>query len=69
MSATIDRLIVNTRRRLCVTSIVVTHNMESAFTIADRMAMIHDGQIIALGLPTEFKTSAKIRLFGGLSMV
>lgn len=58
MSATIDRLIVNTRRRLCVTSIVVTHNMESAFTIADRMAMIHDGQIIALGLPTEFKTSA-----------
>jgi phospholipid/cholesterol/gamma-HCH transport system ATP-binding protein len=57
MSATIDRLIVNTRRRLCVTSVVVTHNMESAFTIADRMAMIHDGQIIALGLPTEFRQS------------
>jgi phospholipid/cholesterol/gamma-HCH transport system ATP-binding protein len=55
MSATIDRLIVNTRRRLGVTSVVVTHNMESAFTIADRIAMIYEGEIIALDQPEVFK--------------
>lgn len=55
MSATIDRLIVNTRRRLGVTSVVVTHNMESAFTIADRIAMIYEGEIIALDQPEVIK--------------
>lgn len=55
MSTTIDRLIVNTRRRMGVTSVVVTHNMESAFTIADRMAMIYEGEIIAVDPPAVFK--------------
>ncbi len=63
MSATIDRLIVNTKRRLGVTSVVVTHNMESAFTIADRMAMIYDGKIIAVGLPGEFQSSEDSRVW------
>ena len=49
ISTTIDRLIASTRRRLGVTSIVVTHHMSSAFNLADRMIMINDGRIIEQG--------------------
>ena len=58
MSATINRLIMSTRRIVGVTAVVVTHDMESAFTIADRIAMIYDEKIIALGTPDEFRQSA-----------
>ena len=57
MSATIDRLIASTRRRLGVTSIVVTHDMSSAFKLADRMIMIHDGRIIESGSVDDIKNS------------
>lgn len=57
MSGTIDRLIMNTKRMLGVTSVVVTHQMSSAFTIADRIAMIHDGSIIEVGTVEEIKHS------------
>lgn len=57
MSETIDRLIVSTRRILGVTSVVVTHHMPSAFHIADRIAMIHQGQIIATGTSEQFRNS------------
>lgn len=49
MSTTIDRLIASTRRILGVTSVVVTHHMTSAFNIADRIAMIYNGEIIETG--------------------
>ncbi|MDU4960917.1 MAG: ABC transporter ATP-binding protein [Sporomusaceae bacterium] len=49
ISDTIDRLIAGTRRRLGVTSIVVTHQMSSAFKLADRMIMINKGRIIEEG--------------------
>ncbi|MDF2501401.1 MAG: Sulfate-transporting ATPase [Anaerosporomusa subterranea] len=49
ISTTIDRLIASTRRRLGVTSIVVTHHMSSAFNLADRMIMINEGRIIEQG--------------------
>ena len=58
MSSTINRLIMSTRRILGVTAVVVTHDMESAFTIADRIAMIDDEKIIAIGAPAEFRQSA-----------
>ena len=58
MSATINRLIMSTRRILGVTAVVVTHDMESAFTIADRIAMMYDEKIIAIGTPDEFRQSA-----------
>lgn len=45
-SAQIDQLIVGMSRHLGVTSIVVTHEMDSAFTIADRMAMLDKGRIV-----------------------
>lgn len=57
MTAKIDSLIVHTQKMLGVTSVVVTHHMESAFHIADRIAMIHEGQIIALGNVDEMKNT------------
>ncbi|MEM7622725.1 MAG: ATP-binding cassette domain-containing protein, partial [Planctomycetota bacterium] len=45
-SAQIDRLMVDLSKQLGVTSVVVTHEMDSAFTIADRMAMLDKGRIL-----------------------
>jgi len=45
-SAEIDRLIVDLTKKIGVTSVVVTHEMDSAFTIADRMAMLDKGRMI-----------------------
>jgi phospholipid/cholesterol/gamma-HCH transport system ATP-binding protein len=47
-SAQIDQLIVGLSRELGVTSVVVTHEMDSAFTIADRMAMIDKGKVLKI---------------------
>ncbi|WP_456401125.1 ABC transporter ATP-binding protein [Persephonella sp.] len=54
-SAMIDKLIVHLRDTIGVTSIVVTHDLESAFGIADRIAMIHKGVIYAVGTPDEIR--------------
>ncbi|WP_028950280.1 ABC transporter ATP-binding protein [Sulfurihydrogenibium subterraneum] len=54
-SAMIDNLILKLRDELGVTSIVVTHDLESAFNIADKIAMIHKGVIYAVGTPQEIK--------------
>ena len=48
-AAVIDKLILNLSRKLRVTSVVVTHSMESTFRIADRIIMLYDGKIIADG--------------------
>ncbi len=45
-SAQIDQLIISLSKQLGVTSVVVTHEMDSAFTIADRMAMLDKGRIL-----------------------
>lgn len=47
-SAEIDQLIINLSKRLGVTSVVVTHEMDSAFTIADRMAMLDKGRMLVV---------------------
>ena len=49
----INQLIRDLHERLQVTSVVVTHDMHSAFSVATRMAMIHDGKQIAYGTPDE----------------
>ncbi len=49
----INQLISDLHERLQVTSVVVTHDMHSAFSVATRMAMIHDGKKIADGSPDE----------------
>ncbi|MBI5359577.1 MAG: ABC transporter ATP-binding protein [Planctomycetes bacterium] len=65
MANTINDLIVNTNKRLKATSVVVTHDMESAFRIADRIAMLYHGRIIQIGPPPEFKnpTNPIVRQF------
>ncbi len=47
-SAQIDQLIIALSRNLGVTSVVVTHEMDSAFTVADRMAMLDQGRMLAV---------------------
>ena len=51
----IDELIINTQRALKVTSIVVTHDMVSACRIADRIAMVYNGDLIAVDTVDNFK--------------
>lgn len=53
----IDKLIMDLSKKLNITSIVVTHEMESTFTIADKIAMVHQGKIIADGTISEIKNS------------
>ena len=49
----INQLIKDLHERLQVTSVVVTHDMHSAFSVATRMAMIHEGKRVAYGRPNE----------------
>jgi phospholipid/cholesterol/gamma-HCH transport system ATP-binding protein len=53
----IDELIIGLTERSKVTSIIVTHEMDSAFRIATRMAMLYQGKIIEDGPPEQFKQS------------
>ena len=55
MTAKIDELIIDMQRKLDVTSIVVTHDMASASRIADRIAMIYEGQLIAVDTAERFQ--------------
>jgi phospholipid/cholesterol/gamma-HCH transport system ATP-binding protein len=57
VSAVIDRLIVDLAERSGVTSIIVTHLMDSAFRVATRMAMLHRGKIIEVGTPEHMRRS------------
>ncbi|MCU0609457.1 MAG: ABC transporter ATP-binding protein [Chitinispirillaceae bacterium] len=51
----INELILSLRDKLRMTSIVVTHDIGSAFKIADRIAMIHEGKIIFYGSPADIR--------------
>jgi phospholipid/cholesterol/gamma-HCH transport system ATP-binding protein len=57
MSAVIDKLIKDLTEKLVITSVVVTHDMRSVFTIADRVIMLHKGKVIADGYPEEIRNS------------
>ena len=54
---TIDELIMETRRRTGVTSVVVSHHLPSIFRISDQVAMLHQGEIIIYGTPAEVQAS------------
>jgi len=56
-SAVMDRLMQRTRD-LGVTGVVVTHDMRSAFTVGDRIAMLHDGVIRQVGTVAEIKATS-----------
>lgn len=57
MTDKINDLILNLRDTLGITSIVVTHDIGSAYKIADKIAMIHEGKIIFEGTPAEIRKS------------
>jgi phospholipid/cholesterol/gamma-HCH transport system ATP-binding protein len=58
MADVIDQLIRGLQRRMGVTTIVVTHDMTSAYKVADRIAMLHDGRIVFAGTPDETRHTA-----------
>lgn len=53
-SRRIDDLIVDTRRKLGITSVVVTHDLHSALTIGSRIMMLHHGKIVENATPDDF---------------
>ena len=57
VSDSINRLVRRLQKRLGVTSIVVTHDMKSAFHIADHIAYLHEGRIYFYGTPSELEIS------------
>lgn len=54
----INDLIIKLQKELKCTSVVITHDMHSAFKVADTMAFLYQGKFIAEGSPKEFKNSA-----------
>jgi len=58
MGDAINDLIVELHNKLKVTSIAVTHDMASAYKIADRMAMLYNGRIRTVGTPEEIKNTS-----------
>lgn len=65
MTDKIDDLIISTQKRLGVTSVVVTHDMASAVKTADRIAMVHEGELIAVDTVDNFRriNEPRVRAF------
>ncbi len=57
VAGVIDKLILDLSKKLSITSIVVTHDMKSVFSIADRIAMLYEGKVLEVGTPDEIKKS------------
>jgi phospholipid/cholesterol/gamma-HCH transport system ATP-binding protein len=57
ISSVIDELIISLSEQSQVTSVIVTHEMESAFRIGTKMAMLYRGKIIEVGTPEQFRQS------------
>ena len=53
----IDRLIMRMKEELGVTSLVITHDMKSAYTVSDRIAMLYEGRVVQVGTPDEIRNS------------
>ena len=54
----INDLIIDLRKKLGVTSVSITHDMQSAYKISDRIAMLYKGEIIEIGTPDAIRKSA-----------
>ena len=65
VASVIDELIMQMRDKLGVTSIVVSHSISSIFRISDKIAMIHNGEVLATGTPEQIKNcdNAIVRQF------
>ena len=62
VGAKINHLIRDLQRRLGLTSVVVTHDLASAFFVADRIAFLHEGTIRFIGTPEEARAARDPRL-------
>jgi phospholipid/cholesterol/gamma-HCH transport system ATP-binding protein len=58
MAAAINELIIEMREKLDITSVTITHDMKSAYKIADTIAMLYNGVIIETGSPDEIENSS-----------
>ena len=57
MRESIDKLIVATQKRTKATFVVISHDIESTFMIAHKVAMIYQGKIVAVGTPDKIRSS------------
>jgi len=57
VAGVIDKLIVDLSKKLSITSVVVTHDMKSVFSIADRIAMLYEGKVLEVGTSDEIRKS------------
>lgn len=57
MTDVIDHLILNTQKKLGITSVVISHDLQAVFTISDKIAMLHEGKILEEGSTQAFKSS------------
>jgi len=57
MADAVNDLIIDLSKKLNITSIVVTHDMVSAYKIATRIAMLYKGKIVEVGTPEEIKNT------------
>jgi phospholipid/cholesterol/gamma-HCH transport system ATP-binding protein len=57
MTGVVDKLTIDLTKKMNITSVVVTHDMNSVFRIADRIVMLHQGKIVETGTPDEIKHS------------
>jgi phospholipid/cholesterol/gamma-HCH transport system ATP-binding protein len=57
MTEAINRLIIETQKNFNLTCVVISHDIQSIFTVGHRIAMLYEGKIIAYGTPEELKTS------------
>jgi phospholipid/cholesterol/gamma-HCH transport system ATP-binding protein len=62
IAAGIDQLILEMKKAFRMTIVVVTHELASAFLIADRMVLIDKGNIVAIGTATEMRNSKQLRV-------
>jgi phospholipid/cholesterol/gamma-HCH transport system ATP-binding protein len=56
-SDSVDGMILAAKRKLGITSMVISHDIASAFRVADRMAVLYDGHLVAEGTPPEVRSS------------
>jgi phospholipid/cholesterol/gamma-HCH transport system ATP-binding protein len=57
MTASIDQLIMNTQQRFQMTCVVISHDIQSVFRIAHKIAMLYEGRIVEEGVPELFRES------------
>ncbi len=58
MTDAIDQLILNTQKKLGITSVVISHDIEATFRIADKVALLHEGRILLEGKEEDFRKSS-----------